>query len=90
MAIEYAVSLCVANPSLQGIVIEIISDSLLPVTWINSDHVGSLAHMNMVYGIWDLLRNHDSLPVRFCSKASNSYADSLVKKGSNKECDIIQ
>ncbi|KAK0607597.1 hypothetical protein LWI29_017220 [Acer saccharum] len=48
MAIDYACSLCVANPSLRVVNIEIVSDSLLAVTWINSDQVGSLAYVNMV------------------------------------------
>ncbi|KAK0604076.1 hypothetical protein LWI29_011762 [Acer saccharum] len=90
MAIDYACSLCVANPSLRGVNIEIVSHSLLAVTWINSDQVGSLAYVNLVYGIRDYLRNYDVLSVRFSSRTSNSYADSLAKKGSNNEGDLIQ
>ena len=89
MSINYACSLCVENPLLRDIDIEIVSDSLMAVTWINSDHVGSLAHVNLVYGIWDHLRSHAALSVRFSSRASNSYANSLAKKGSNNKGDII-
>ena len=90
MAIGKACYLCVSNHSLQGIEIEIISDSLVAVNWINSDSVDSLAYANLVYDIRDQMRNHGSLSIRFFSRASNSYADSLAKKGSNKEGDIVQ
>ncbi|KAK2654406.1 hypothetical protein Ddye_014262 [Dipteronia dyeriana] len=67
-----------------GHVMEIVSVSLVAVTWINSDTIGSFAHINLVYDIRDMLKSHGSMTVRFCSRLSNSYADSLAKKGSNK------
>ncbi|KAK3199812.1 hypothetical protein Dsin_023227 [Dipteronia sinensis] len=74
----------------QGQVIEVVSDSLIAVTWINSDNFGSFAHVKLVYDIRDLLKVHGQMAVRFCSRSSNSYADDLAKKGSNREGDITQ
>ena len=90
MAIERACSLCVQNSALQVQAIEIVSDSLVAVTWINSENFGSLKHVQLVYSIQDFMRKHGNLWVRFCSRASNSFADSLAKKGANREGDVIQ
>ncbi|KAK2639638.1 hypothetical protein Ddye_027433 [Dipteronia dyeriana] len=83
-----ACSLCASNPSMQGLIIEIVSDSLVVVTWINADSIGSYAHVKLVYNIQDLLRVHGRMLVRFCSRNSNSYADNLAKKGSNMEGEL--
>ena len=90
MAIEKVVSLCVSNPLLHGFVIDIVSDCLVAVTWINFDSVGSLEHVNLIHGIRDILRSHGSLAISFNPRTSNSYADMLAKKGSNMEGDILQ
>ena len=78
------------NPLLLGTDIVIASDSLVAVTWINSDSVGSLEHVNLIFDIRDHMRKHGSLTIRFSSRTSNSYADSLAKKGSNREGDVVQ
>ncbi|KAK4838484.1 hypothetical protein QYF36_014080 [Acer negundo] len=90
MAIEKAYCLCVQNSAIQGQVIEIVSDYLSAVSWINSDTFGSLAHGQLVYGIRDYVRKFRNLSVRYCSRASNSYADNLARKGANREGDVIQ
>ena len=89
MAIHKACSLCVANASCLGQSIEIIGDSLVAVNWINSNDFGSLAHVKMVYDIREFLSRHENMSVQFCSRASNSYADDLVKKGSSMVGDMI-
>ena len=88
MAIKKACSLCVLNSALMGKFIEIVSDSLVVVTWINSDNVGSLDYVNLVYDIRDLMGRHGNLSLVFCSRASNTFADDLAK-GSNLMGNVV-
>ena len=90
MAIDKACSLCESNSLLHDTVIEIVSDSLVAVSWINVDSIGSLDHVDLIYGIREIIRFHGSLAIRFSSRALNSYADRLAKNGSNMEGDVLQ
>ena len=90
MAINRVFSFCALNPKLHGQVIEVDSDSLIAVTWINQDSYGSFTHIKLVYDIRDLMRAHGFMMVRFCSRTSNFYVDSLAKKGSNRDGDVIR
>ncbi|KAK2635230.1 hypothetical protein Ddye_030022 [Dipteronia dyeriana] len=90
LAINKACFLCASNLSTQGQNIEIVSDSLVSVTWINVDNVGSYAHVKLFFDIRDLLRTHERMIDSFCSRNSNSYTDNLAKKGSNREGDVVQ
>ena len=90
LAIYKACSLCVTNQVLQGKTFELVSDSLVVVTWYISDSFGSFELVHLVYNTRELVRKHGNMVVRFCSRASNSFADNLAKKASNMEGDVIQ
>ncbi|KAK3185069.1 hypothetical protein Dsin_032355 [Dipteronia sinensis] len=90
LAINKACFLCSSNTDLQELEIEIVSDSSTAVSWINSDSFGSIVHVEMVYKIREFMRSHGRMRVSFSSRASNSFADNLAKKGSNREGDFVQ
>ena len=81
MAIDKASGLFLSNPMLRGHSIEIVSDCLNAVEWINGDNVGSIDHINLIYGIRDALRIHGRAKICCCPRASNSIADALAKRG---------
>ena len=56
--------------------------------WINGDNVGSIDHINLVYDIRDVLRIHGCMKICFSSRASNSTADALAKRGSSGDRDF--
>ncbi|KAK3222181.1 hypothetical protein Dsin_009206 [Dipteronia sinensis] len=89
LAIHRAVSLCADITSLIVKEIDIISDSKVAVSWINSEGLGSLKHIKLIYEIRSLLNNLHNARVLFNSRASNSFADSLAKKGSAMEKDCL-
>ncbi|KAK3211066.1 hypothetical protein Dsin_015772 [Dipteronia sinensis] len=89
MAIEKACILIVTNPSLKGLTIDIVSDSKTAVLWINSEGHGSFKHVNTVYDIHEFIRNHSAITITFSSRASNSFADNLAKRGSKKDGDFL-
>ncbi|KAK4833304.1 hypothetical protein QYF36_002484 [Acer negundo] len=65
--------------------------ALVAVSWIDSNSFGSLAHVDMVYDIREMMSIHGGLVIQFCSRASNSYAKNLAKCGSKEdEGDLIQ
>ena len=91
IAIDKACTICISNQRLLERSIEIASDSLMAVSWINSDSFGSMAHVKIIYYIREKLSNHGSLEVRYYSRISNSVADNLAKRASKgDEEDFIQ
>ena len=88
LAINKACSLCLSNSSMGGLSIEIVSDCLNAVEWINGDNVGSIDHINLIYGIRDAQRIHGSMKICYSSRASNSVADALAKMGASEEGDL--
>ncbi|KAK2651427.1 hypothetical protein Ddye_011283 [Dipteronia dyeriana] len=89
LAIHRAVTLCVEMTSLVGREIDIVSDFKVAVTWINSKGMGNLNHVKTIYEICNLLYHLGHTRVIFNSRASNSFADSLAKKGSAMEGDNL-
>ncbi|KAK3204962.1 hypothetical protein Dsin_019008 [Dipteronia sinensis] len=89
LAIKKTCSLCAMNSALEGRRIEIVSDSMVAVFWINDEVIGCIQHANKVYDCRELMRNHGGLKLSFSSRKSNSLADLLTKKGSRKEGDMV-
>ncbi|KAK3219243.1 hypothetical protein Dsin_013213 [Dipteronia sinensis] len=55
LAIHRAVSLCAESTSLIGKDVDIVSDSKIAVSWVNSEGFGSLNHVKLIYDIRSLL-----------------------------------
>ena len=76
--IQRAVELCQSNPSLRGRVISVVSDSNVVVSWVNSQGIGILDHVQTIYDIRNHLISLGNASVVYCSRASNSFADIYV------------
>ena len=89
MAIHKAVSLCLSRPAIYTKDIVIVSDSKIAVSWVNNNGFGSLNHVGTVNDIRAMLTHFGRTSVIYSLRASNSFADSLAKKASNMEEDIL-
>ncbi|KAK2640834.1 hypothetical protein Ddye_022597 [Dipteronia dyeriana] len=89
MAIHKEVDLCCSSPlcSCREIVFE--SDSKVAVSWTNGKGIGNFA---LVQSIYDIRSNLNLLEgeVKFKSRASNQFADSLAKNCSNCGGDFVE
>ncbi|KAK3229711.1 hypothetical protein Dsin_001592 [Dipteronia sinensis] len=90
LAIHKACALCVSIPSFVGSNIEIVSDSMVVVSWINNGDVGSLKHVNNIYDIRGNLELLGGTVVHFSSRASNFFSDKLAKMGSSLASDFVE
>ncbi|KAK3198596.1 hypothetical protein Dsin_022011 [Dipteronia sinensis] len=88
-AISKACNLCVSRPELGGKIIDFVSDSKVAVSWINSTGIGNWKQMQEIYEIRSLLNILGQARVVFSTRASNSFADMLAKKGSGEGVDFI-
>ena len=66
--------------------IVIFSDSESAVSWITGDGFGLLSQVNLLYDIRQIIRQRNSLAVKFTSHVTNSLADSLAKADQDEEC----
>ncbi|KAK3197796.1 hypothetical protein Dsin_021211 [Dipteronia sinensis] len=82
MAIAKAIELCMTKPDVCKKDITLISDSREAVSWINRGGCGNSDHMHSVSDIRSNLIKMDQAHIIFKSRASNSVADSLAKRGS--------
>ncbi|KAK0599287.1 hypothetical protein LWI29_003985 [Acer saccharum] len=88
-AIHQACVLCANSLGLIGKRITILSDSKVAVLWVNSASFGSLKFVNLIYDIRSLLSLLDGTEIIFNPRNSNSLVDSLAKKGSNEDGDLL-
>ena len=77
------------SPVLVGKQVTIISDSKVAVSWVNGSDFGSLEHVNLIYDNRNFLSFLVRTAVIFNPRSTNSFADSLAKKGSNMEGDFF-
>ncbi|KAK2641249.1 hypothetical protein Ddye_023012 [Dipteronia dyeriana] len=82
LAITKACELCISQMELASRIIVINSDSKVAVSWINNEDLGNINIRN------NLLRLGQTT-VEFSSRSMNSLADSLAKKGSTGDEDVI-
>ncbi|KAK3219719.1 hypothetical protein Dsin_013689 [Dipteronia sinensis] len=82
--------LCAGSSTLVGKEVHFISDSMVAVSWVNGSDFGCLKHVKLIYDIKNLLCFLGRTSVLYNSRSSNSFADSLAKKGSNMEGDSVK
>ncbi|KAI9160177.1 hypothetical protein LWI28_005778 [Acer negundo] len=83
LAIARACELCVFKRELVGWDIAIVCDSKVVLSSVNNDGIGSLNHVQTIYNIRNLWRGLGHASVIYNSRAANSMADALAKKGSD-------
>ncbi|KAK3212638.1 hypothetical protein Dsin_017344 [Dipteronia sinensis] len=88
--IHKACSLCCTKEELKGRKITIVSDSKVAVSWINNAGIGSLKHIDFIFDIRGMLNEMGNTVVVFNSRASNSFADMLAKRGSTRTGDVVE
>ncbi|KAK3188482.1 hypothetical protein Dsin_028043 [Dipteronia sinensis] len=71
----------------RNLVIE--SDSKIAVSWVNSKGIGNFSHVQLIYDTRDKLKSLGG-EVKFRSRASNQFTDSLAKMGSSKKGDFVE
>ncbi|KAK3231836.1 hypothetical protein Dsin_003717 [Dipteronia sinensis] len=81
LAIQRAAFMCVHSEVLVGKEVDIVSDSKAAVAWVNSEGFCNLRHVDVIYDIRNSLNFLGNTRVIFNSRASNSYANMLAKKG---------
>ena len=89
LAIHQACAMCASSSVMIGKVITIVSDSKTAVSWVNSSGFGSLKHVDYIYDIRSILNLLGRTTVIFNPRSTNCFADSLAKKGSNSEGDMV-
>ncbi|KAK2654997.1 hypothetical protein Ddye_008049 [Dipteronia dyeriana] len=89
MAIHKAVDLCCLSPLCSGREIMFESDLKVAVSWIYGKGIGNLALVQFIYDIKSSLNLLEG-EVKFKSRASNQFADSLAKNGSNCGGDFVE
>ncbi|KAK2644270.1 hypothetical protein Ddye_019465 [Dipteronia dyeriana] len=89
VAIHKACALCVFTPSFVNRNIEIVSDSIMVVSLINGEGVGSINHVDLIYDICCSLE-HFGGKVVYSSSVSNQFADRLAKLGSKMLGDFVE
>ncbi|KAK2663650.1 hypothetical protein Ddye_002224 [Dipteronia dyeriana] len=77
------VTLCAETTIFVGKKIDIVSDSKMAVSWINSEGIGSLKHVKLIYHTRNLLNFLENTRVIFNPRDINSFADSRAKKRSD-------
>ncbi|KAK3221063.1 hypothetical protein Dsin_015033 [Dipteronia sinensis] len=89
LAIHRSDSLCANSTFFYGKDLDFVSDSKVVDPWINSEGLGSLNHVQLIYDIWVCLNSLRNGWVIFNTRSSNSFADQLVKKGSGHEGNVL-
>ncbi|KAK3231751.1 hypothetical protein Dsin_003632 [Dipteronia sinensis] len=82
MAIWKACALCASRRDLKGTKISIANNFKVAVSWILNEDFGSFKHVKTIYDIRSMLCSLGNMDVVFNSRATNSFADMLAKKGS--------
>ena len=59
------------------------------ISWVNEDDLGNLSHVNLIYDI-HMLHVLSNTYMEHISRASNSVADRLAKRGSAMDSDNIE
>ena len=70
------------------IVIE--SDSRVAVSWVLDGDYGNLALLDVIYDIRSMLRDSSNVSICFVSRSSNEVADSLAKRGSMMDGEVVE
>ncbi|KAI9201682.1 hypothetical protein LWI28_027335 [Acer negundo] len=84
-AIHRACTLCVSSPEIARKDIVVVSDiSTASVSWINEKGIGSINHVETIHDIRSMLLSFQNMSVVYCTRAQNSFADTLAKKASNR------
>ncbi|KAK2657469.1 hypothetical protein Ddye_010521 [Dipteronia dyeriana] len=79
----------VSASELAGRYVEIVSDSMTAVSWINCTGLGNINYAQMIYDIRRNLSLHGMATVVFGARSSNSFADMLAKSSSMNGGDVI-
>ncbi|KAK3200226.1 hypothetical protein Dsin_023641 [Dipteronia sinensis] len=82
LAIAKACDLILSKTELEGKRIVILSDSTVAVSWINGNGLGNIKLTHVIYEISSILGSLGQATVEYRSRATNSCADALAKKGS--------
>ncbi|KAK1555980.1 hypothetical protein Q3G72_009040 [Acer saccharum] len=91
LAILKACELCSSNARLVGSNIQVVSNSLEVVSWVNnSDNFGNLSNLKAINDIRGNLRSLKGLSIIFNSRALNVDADRLAKRSSSGGEDILE
>ena len=83
--IHQACVLCASTLAVVGKEIQVVSDSKVVVSWVNSVGFESLQHINLIYEIRTILHFLGRTKVVFNLRSTNSFANSLVG-GLSSEC----
>ena len=89
LLIHQAAVMCSETQVLLGRAITFSSDSKVAVAWVNGSGFGSLKNLNLIYDIRDMLCFLGNAEVIYSPRASNTFADSLAKRGSKNEGDLV-
>ncbi|KAK3227946.1 hypothetical protein Dsin_007808 [Dipteronia sinensis] len=89
-AIHKACYLCMLRSFFIGKDIHIVSDSRTAVAWVNDEGFGNLKLVSLIYEIRSILRVLGSTSVIHNLRTSNSYADSLAKRGVSLNGEIVE
>ncbi|KAK3231414.1 hypothetical protein Dsin_003295 [Dipteronia sinensis] len=79
---DKAAKLCSQSVSLRDKEIDIVSDSSEAVSWVNTEGLGNLEYLHIIYEIRHSLSRMGNTKVIYNPRSSNSLADSLTKHGS--------
>ncbi|KAK3225986.1 hypothetical protein Dsin_005848 [Dipteronia sinensis] len=90
LAILKACELCTSNHRLADCNIQIASDSMIAVSWVNNkEEFRSLLHLGTISDIRGHLQSMTGLSIVFNPRASNKVADNLAKLSSNGAADRL-
>ena len=81
LAIAKACELIGSRPELGGRSLIIASDSKIAVDWVKNRGPANSKHVQLIHFISNSLDGFGQASVVYCSRSTNSYADSLAKKG---------
>ncbi|KAK1591022.1 hypothetical protein Q3G72_001013 [Acer saccharum] len=84
LAIHRAVSLVAATNALYDKEVDFTSDSKSAVEWINSNDMGNVYHLQLIADTRDLIHSLPNSRLTFHPRISNSFADSLARRGASK------
>ncbi|KAK3222042.1 hypothetical protein Dsin_009067 [Dipteronia sinensis] len=90
LAIHKACDIIQASKKWNGVKVVILSDSLVAVSWVNGEDVGSLEHADIIFEIRNWLKLFSNLVVSYASRCSNFFVDSLAKQGARNCGDFMQ
>ena len=88
LAILKACKMCLSREDLGDKEIILVSDSKVAVSWVLGEGIGNIDNWEYIVDIKECLKAMPHLSVAFRSRASNSFADSLAKRGSSATEDV--